>query len=126
MTKHEQNALLIVGGVGAVIIVLLMLYRRSDAAPGSDSLTPGSYAPGAPYNAPPSRAGSSCCGCSSQSATIYNSLNAMLDAFQKGSADNMDRYEKAVYSSYPASVVQYFNNSSGAQAFAQSQATFKY
>jgi hypothetical protein len=130
MSKNEKTALWVTAAIGVIVLIWLMLMRRGVIPGASDNSTYSfgspSYTIAGPFNAPPTPANSGCCGCSSTAPTVFNSLGAMLDYFNSKSRDNFDAYEKQVYAAYPPTLKQYFNNSVGAQQFAQSQATFKY
>lgn len=143
MSKNEKMAFWVAGGIGVIVLLWLMVYRRTNV------VAPSTYYPDSPnymsYNYPgtqpwtgaanglPTQAGNatyniggnSCCGCGSNSSPVMTNMQSMLDAFAKASGDNFASYQKAVYSSFPSTVTQYFNNPSGAAMYAGGSSTFR-
>lgn len=127
MSKNDKIAAFVAGGVGLVVLVWMMYMRRvaPETLPTSNSTGtigtayPGSNpwqigANGLPTSGAVASPNSSCCGCSSGSSGIFSSLGNMLNYFQSKSSTMFDDYQRQVYSAYPDSVTQYFNNPVGA------------
>lgn len=139
LKKGEKTALWITGGVLLVVIIWLLLARKAAAASTPLSITLGGSTPDyLSYNFPgggnwtgtatglpsiPAASDGSSCGCSSGSNGFYTSLNQMLSAFQQGAQNAFSTYVSDVFSSFPSSVTQYFNNPAGAAASANTSQT---
>lgn len=138
MTKNDKIAVGVVAAIGIVVLIWMMLMRRSSAA---NTVQPTSNSPGAIGTAYPGRnpwklaanglptpgatASDGCCGCNSGSSGIFNSMGKMLDYFQSKSGSMFDDYQRNVYNAYPDSVSQYFNNPVGASESNRARAVFR-
>lgn len=134
MSKNDKIAAMIAGGVGLVVLIWMIIMRRAAPAAPVSAYSPGSIGTAYPGTSPwnlsanglptvstTPDAGSSCCGCNSGSSGFFTSLNSMLQYFQTKSSGMFDNYQKQVYSAYPDSVTQYFNNPVGASMSASAQ-----
>lgn len=137
MSEREKKTMLWMGLIVAVVIIVILLMRRfASGASGPISFAPNYLS----YNFPgardwqgtatglpaiPAMDSGSGCGCSSGSNGFYTSLNGMLSDFMDGASKAFNSYEDNVYSSYPSSMTQYFNNPAGASQSANAQATFR-
>lgn len=133
MSKNDKIAAFVAGGVGLVVLIWMMYMRRASPSTLPTSNSPGSIGTAYPGTNPwniaanglPSSGAvaspNSCCGCSSGSSGIFTSLGNMLNYFQSKSSSMFDDYQKQVYSAYPDSVTQYFNNPAGASMSSNSR-----
>lgn len=144
MTDNEKDALWVVAGIGAVVILALFLLRRRDTAPSpiaqSSPSSPPTFTLTYPGNqgwvaapnglplavvSPDNGCGCGCGGCENSTAQIAPGINSLLTYYTSQSRSVFDNYEKNIYSSIPDTVTQYFNNPVGYAASTSSQAIFR-
>lgn len=134
MTKNEKVALWVSGAIGIVVLIWIIMMRRSVSAPGPSPYGPNqiqiSYPGQTPWTGsanglPTVPTVSTGCNSCSQGSGIFTSLGNMLNSYTSQSKDLFDTYQQQVYASYPDSVAQYFNNPVGATESAQSRAVMR-
>lgn len=141
MSEREKKVMLWMTIGVAVIVIILLLLRRANGGNAANG-APVDFAPEyLQYNFPgnsyqiyngklpgignwtgtatglptiPAMSSDSGCGCSSGSSGFFSSTQQMLDQFMTGASEAFNNYEDNVFSSYPDSVTQYFNNPAGA------------
>lgn len=134
LSKNEKVSLWIVGGLLLLALVWIFMSRRSAAVSSAGdapnylnynypaSKNPTGSATGLP-GIPPGGMQSDC-GCSGGAGGFYTSIQSMLNQFMAGASAIFNAYQQNVYSAYPDSVTQYFNNPGGALISSQSSQAF--
>lgn len=138
MTKQDKIAAMVVSAIGIIVLAWIMYMRRTTSSAPVSPYSPGTIGQAYPGTSPwqiaanglpsvgaTSDSGSGCCGCSSGSSGIFNSMTNMLQYFQSKSSKMFDNYQASVYAAYPDSVTQYFNNPVGASESRTSMAIMR-
>lgn len=136
MSKNEKVALWVSAAIGIIVLIWLMIVRRSTIEQGPTSNGPNqidlAYPTQTPWTASanglptiPYDPNSSGCNSCSKNNGIFNSLGGLLNYYMSKSKDIFNNYQQQVYAAYPDSVTQYFNNPVGASQSSQFQMVAK-